>query len=417
MKAPSRKVVVGGIVALSLLAVGIASASGKRVPAGDTLNPCGDGNMINPAIGQAAARMRRSSLTASQRAQLAALMTRMPPCVPITCAEGYHRDPETGACVLDTPDDPDPGFDPYEPGEDDDDPIVEPFECNPGEVENPAWNTRRLEILGSGLQGAELQMALGALRRISRCVPAPVEPTPADDDDVDDYIKDFPEGNSFYQIKYGDIIGYGLSGLQTRAVTQNMLARELALAARDHLGMDNVQALAWANARRRNTALTNQIYNAISCNSENDYAYGTWGYCGDVAIDKGRCPSSMRNRPGPHGRAIRPLPQHADNLMRLRSGLGLARVVAILSSAQKGNGLGNAVSSAQPGGKNSFPLLWLPGVDRATLASSNGKTLNFLADQAHPPDFIMAREVMDYSGTTKTRFGCVAGGYDGEADL
>lgn len=279
-------------------------------------------------------------------------------CVPITCPDAYERDPATGQCFL------------------------EP--CRMGFHRDPVTLA---------------------------CVPND-EPI-----DIDDYIKDYPEGNSFYQMKQGQILGWGLSGRHDDAISQMLLARELALAAHEFGGMNMTAAIKWGRDRSKNTTLTNKIYNAILCAAINDGCYGTWGYCGDSAIANGVCPASMRNHPGEHGRAIRPLTQHADNLSRLREGLPMARTVAILTAAQKGNGKGNPVAPAQPGGDDSYPLLWMPGIDRARLFSSNGTVLEFLTEQANPPDEIMDRGITDYSGSTLSAYGCTSGSFDGRREF
>lgn len=356
-----------GVGLLSLLVVAVAKAKGDDVPTG----PCGEGMIPNPALARVSAQLAAAAAAhnMAEAARLQGVLASLSKCVPATCPDGHHRDEATGACVKNTPDDPDPGFDPFDPGSDD--PLIfTPPVC----PKDKHLDTKTLQ-----------------------CV---------DDDDIDPWIKDFPEGNSFYQMKGGDIMGWALSGRHNHAVTQNLLARELLLAAKLHGGMDGTQALAWATARRKNQTLTNELYNAIMCCAFNDYTGGTYGYCGDVAIEAGRCPASMRNHPGEHGRAIRPLQQHADNVLRLRAGLPAARVVAILTPAAKGNGKGVAVASANPGGKTSYPTLWMPGVDRERLWSSGGTELVFLPEQANPPEFVWARGILDLSGSTLTKYGC-----------
>lgn len=347
-------------------------------------------------------------------------------------AEGKLRLPD-GSCV----DDPNFGFDDDLVDEDDDD-----YTCPTGMVRNAA----RLRVLGQVASG-QLTEAQGRaeLDKYPICVPAdcpdgtvrgeygdcvfsdPPLPPPADpdparprpprapraSDDIDDYIKVFPEDGAYYQIKYGDILGWGTGGMNWDAVSQNVLGRALFLAAREYGGMADAQAQAYANARRKNTTLTNRIYNALLCCTHNDACYGTWGYCGDKAIQDGRCPSTMRNRPGEHGRAIRPLPQHADNQARIRAGLTPARVVDELTPAQKGNGRSKAVGSASPGGNSSFPLLWIPGIDRKKLWETDGKVVEFTTSKANPPDFIWDRGFEDYSNSTTNPWGCAFSGFDG----
>lgn len=402
MNRREKVIVVTTVGVLFLAIVGVAAASsGEKKD--DEKRPCGPGLVPNSVRAQLIANATRNK----DMAALARAMA-LPQCVPEVCPDGFHRDPTTGECIATTPDDPDPKFDPVNPGEDD---------CPEGYVRN----FMRLKLLGSGLSKDELAAELA---KYPLCVPKECPPgternefgecvlvqpkppkTPKKPSDVV-IIKDFPEGNAFYQVRQGDILGWGLKGLHTEAITQNVLARELFLAAREYGGLDDNAALAFANARRRNTSATNAIYDAITCSPLDDACYGTWGYCGDVAIANKVCPASMRNHPGPHGRAIRLLPQHANNAVRLMQDLPMARVVAILSAAQKGNGKGNAVQAASPGGKSSYPLLWIPGIDRRRLWESNGTALVFVDGQMNPPDEITGMGFTDYSGTTITTFGC-----------
>lgn len=257
----------------------------------------------------------------------------------------------------------------------------------------------------------------------SHWVPAPFGPggscIPDDVDfDIDDYIKNYPTPNSIYQMKFGDIMGWGIgSNKRTDAVTQNMLGSALFLAAREFGKLDDTQALAWANARRRNGGLTNMLYNAIVCCAWNDLLYGTWGYCGDDAIESGRCPQTMENHPGKHGRAIRPLTQHADNILRLKQGLAPARTVSKGTPEDKGDGRSRAVEAASPGGDDSFPALWLPGVNLKRLWESNGQDLQFVSDQSLPPDPIWDRGIENLSGSEFTTAGCNTDGYQGQVEI
>lgn len=399
MNPRKKAIIIGGTIVTLLGLIALASGEAKADDGGDDGDdPCGPDMMRNPMYDEARARVIRSGIKGQQ---LALALAQIPVCVHKKCPTGFHRDEATGACVKDVPGDDGPKFDPWDPGTD-----PPSHDCGPGK----RWDPVHKECVNDCPEDMFYSPTL------QQCLPKPPEEPPADDDDfdVDPWIKDWPEGNGFYQMKDGQILGWGLAGRHDDAITQMMLARELALAAMEFGDMSPTDAVQWGRARSVNGKLTNQLYNAITCAWFNDKAYGTWGYCGDVAINKDRCKASMRNHPGAHGRAIRPLHQHADNLERLKAGLPAARVVAILSPTQKGNGLGNAVQSASPGGKSSLPLFWLPGVNRQRLWESGGTELEFVSEQAHPPAAISDRDITDYSGSTLTKYGCTSGGYDGE---
>lgn len=263
-------------------------------------------------------------------------------------------DAALGKCVLMNPDNPDPDF------------PDNPDACPVGQIWSPTEK---------------------------KCVPIIFEP-PVEPGNVDDIIKDFPEGGNFYQIRQGDIMGWGLGpGQHWNAVTYRLLSRELFLAARE-AGLDDSEALAFAAQHRGRQKNQNELYKAIVCAAMNDYAYGTWGYDGKI------------NHPGPHGRAIRLLTQHADNAGRLRAGLNMARTVSIKSPNDKGKANSNPVKAATPGGDNTYPLIWMPKTNRALLWSSKGATLQMDPEFANPPNWVTDRGVQDFSGSTLTKYGC-----------
>lgn len=355
------------------------------------------------------------------------------------CPDGQHYDPGSGTCVDDD--------DIVTPTNDEDD------DCPEGMVKNLA----RLRLFGSELTGAALEAELAKYpvctlkecppgferNDYGECVPSdptppPSEPCPEgqhrvflfggapegvcipdnpnDPFDIDDYIKDYPEDGAIYQMRQGEILGWGIAGKKLKAITQNVLGRALFLAARQYGGLDDAAALAWANARRVNQALTNKIYNAILCCAWNDILYGTWGYCGNKAIQDGRCRASERNHAGEHGRAIRPLTQHANNIERLRQGLNPARVVSLGTPANAGDGRSNPVAKAQPGGDNSYPAFYLPGIDRKHLWDTNGASIRFDTDRALPPDQIWDRGFDNVANAMLPAWGCNSGDYAGRVE-
>lgn len=368
------KVLVGtgvGAVLMGLVFAAAAKASGtkpKQVPK----SGCADDEIPNVMRAQYVAKMasQKRQPNAVELAKFPLCMKReCPPghvrdqygrCVespasPTFCPAGQHWDAKSQTCVTDTP-----------------------SSCPPGKM----WS-----------EG--LQMCIDVVEPVVPLIPD--EPPP---------IRDYPEGGAFYQVQYGDIFGWGLAGKNTKAISQNLLARELLLAAREYGELLNDEALAFSIAHRINSAATNRIVDEILCSGMNDACYGTWGYCGDVAINNGTCRSTERNHPGKHGRAIRLLKQHADNKLRLEQNLPMARTVDILTSKQKGNGKSHAVRPASPGGDTSYPLLWMPKIDRKRLWESGGKDVQFVEGGGNPPDAITDRGVTDYSGSTLTIYGC-----------
>jgi len=445
-----KKVIVGSSILALFAFVGIAAASGKKKTTDDK-KPCRLGYHRN-AQGKC---VKNDGDRKCGDDMMWSAYTKK--CVPAKCPNGYRRRLRSGDCVKIS--DPDVVFCPdgqkynqttqqCEPTSDD--------RCAPGQVRNLA----RLRLLTQDLLPSEL---IEELKKYPLCVPTecpdgternafgecvivddpkkPDKPNekciigyrwvgpsagmpgrcikidePIEPIKIDDYIKDYPEGNSFYQVKYGDVVGWSLAGLHENAISQSLLGRELFLAAREFGGLDNEAAMNWSRARRKNKKLTNELHNMILCCAMNDAAYGTWGYCGKKAKDAGRCTTEQQHA-SVHGRAIRLLSQHADNAERLRAGLRMARTVSILKPGDAGNGKSNPVAPAQPGGDNSFPLLWMPGVVRERLWQSNGTQLAWNPSQANPPGWITSEGIEDYSGSLETKYGCNLSNYNGEVEF
>lgn len=292
----------------------------------------------------------------------------------LPCPPGQVRDPETGECR------------PF---------IVTPDICPPGQVRNAA----------------------------GQCVPIvivdPIDINPPGD--IDDIIKPYPEGANFYQVKKGDWPGYGTSGATIPSdynkglpVAGFLVRREMFLAAKEFGGLSNEAALVFVNNNLGGSKLIspgNRTLDIILCSAFNDACYGTWGYCGDIAINNGKCPSTMRNHPGPSGRAIRLLTSHPNNIKRIRDGKAVARYVGIGNPANAGD----ASSSNKTGQKGYYPALWMPKLDRQRLyestLASNGfaqqieveaspETWDDGTSMSSPPPWVMRDgQILDYSGT------------------
>lgn len=345
-------------------------------------------------------------------------------CVPVECPVGFHREGGRidGDCVAD--DDPEVKFCPVGTHWDeakgecvaDDDPTncppdqvydLELASCRPRCPDGSRWSPEQQDCRPIDPGPGEETCPEGfhwvgpRFGMPGRCIADSPDPG-----DFADWIRNFPTDGAFYQVKQGDFPGWATSGMQPKSVVQNMFGSALMLAAREFGGLNNAASLAWANARRKSQAATNMLYNAMVCGAWNDMLYGTYGYCGPKGVAAKDCAPTARNHPGKHGRAIRFLKQHANNLARLEQGLAPARTVGLGSPANAGDAKSKAQGSASPGGKTSYPLLWLPGLDRQRLWESDGQDIRFNPELALPPDFIWDRGVENLSDANLQAYGC-----------
>lgn len=306
------------------------------------------------------------------------------------CAPGETIDEETGECI------------PW---------VIDPSLCPPGQIRNEA----------------------------GECIPVVIvdPPEPSDDvpGDIDDIIKPFPEGGNFYQVKAGDWPGSGAHGANIKAnynlglpVSGWLIRREMFHAAQEYGGLSNEAAMVWVNNMLKGGDLLNpstRTLDIILCSAFNDACYGTWGYCGQKAIDSKKCPASMRNRAGPTGRGIRLLKAHPNNIKRIRDGLAVARYATIGNPANAGDG-----SSKNTSGKTGhYPALWMPKLDRQRLWESANANPGFASSyeieasseiwddgspMSSPPPWVMKDgQILDYSGSLKLpgAYGCDGGRY------
>jgi hypothetical protein len=301
------------------------------------------------------------------------------------CEPGQHLN-DADECVDDLPDvDPD---NPVTP--------PEPKTCPPGQHLAHGPVLQRMGISGRGA-----------------CVDD--RPDPADVDDIIDVV---PRGAHFYQVKKGDIFlgtHTSTSSSQGHNIAWMAYRRECFEAAKEFGGLGDEGAWAWVNAIPSSMGQSGKTHDIILCGAFNDACYGTWGYCGTPGIQAGRCRASEVNRAGPHGRAIRLLPQHPDNIARVRAGKVVARYVQLGTPANAGD----ARSINKSGQKGKFPALWIPKLNRRALWESHGSEIE-AADEAwddsspvsSPPPWIMrGGEILDYSGTLTlpSAYGCAPG--------
>lgn len=443
-----KKIAIGfGVAALlaALTFAAVASAKDDGEGGDDDGGDCPDGMMPNP--------MRNPALNMPSPIRgmpWAAYAMTLPKCVAKSCAPGYHRNPATGACVKDTPDDPSPGFDPWDPGDN---------VCGEGMVRNalilkvlaqmPAGPERDAEIakypkcvpaecpdgyhrdeygncIANPSDGPKCPegMRWDALRRecvprcgpneiyhsaSGTCLPKPDAPT----DDVDDIVKPVPVGGNFYQVRKGDIFlgtkissggaGKGLSicymALRRAAFDSCVLVG----------GMSSDEAWAYVNSHA--SIIGHEIkslrpyLDILTCSWWNDECYATWKFTYGKASA------------GPQGRALPLNPQNAPNLARLRVHDQPARNITLGKPSDKPSK--NKPGSAAYGFDNSwrsYPLLWISEIDLEKFFNSgfNEITAQGLewddgSPRSVPPPWVQALGVLDVTGTLVqgTMMGCL----------
>lgn len=189
-----------------------------------------------------------------------------------------------------------------------------------------------------------------------RCVPftpgtpeppeTPDEPAP-DPKVPGEWIRDdWPKDGRIFQVTSGwQFLGTGAKRVAFNAITDAAYR-----AAIEH-GQTHAQALEFASDRGHTGSNRMAYFQAIQCDPFNDALYGTYGYG----------PQAM---PASSGRAIRMLPQHADNRTRMLNGEQLIRSIRLRTPNDQGKGNGTAAGGAPSG---HFEALWLPEIDREHL--------------------------------------------------
>jgi len=207
------------------------------------------------------------------------------------------------------------------------------------------------------------------------------KPEPEKDDEripgIDDIVDGYPTPGMFYQVQAGD---FGLR------VAARALKTAAFLAARDRMGMTEADALDFASNWGGNAQRQYAYLDAITCESWNDTTVTTHGYG-----DQTRAAPSTR-------RAIRFLPQHANNLQRLRNGRAPQRRMNFGTPADKLNEV------KRTGNGSSFETLYLPGVNLKAIADGDGLKLGGGkwpdgSSKRHPPEWVLNLGVRDKSGS------------------
>jgi len=210
----------------------------------------------------------------------------------------------------------------------------------------------------------------------------PVEPTPEVVDPPIDEITntDWPVPGHFYVVRPAQDGEKGDTGLR---IAKRALADAAFRAAKEFLGASDDGAREFAKAYSSDGPRQYAYLDKITCESWNDATVTTYGY-GDKA------------RAAPlSGRAIRLLPQHADNLSRLRQGKRAVREMHFGKSSDRTNGV------RRGGGGDRHETLYLPGVDLAPIIEGKlaigGGTWPDGSSKAHPPKWVLDLGVRDRS--------------------
>lgn len=211
----------------------------------------------------------------------------------------------------------------------------------------------------------------------------PVEPTPEVVDPPIDEITntDWPVPGHFYVVQPGDK-GYGIA--------KRALADAAFRAAKKYLDATDDQARTFASNFSGSSQHQRTYLGWITCESWNDATVTTHGY-GDQTFASGLS-----------GRAIRFLPQHADNLSRLRDGRRAVREMKFGTPNDRKNGVRRL---GKAGG--AFETLYLPGLSLKQIA--NNETLKLGggkwpdgSSKAHPPKWVLDLGVRDRSKSVTT---------------
>lgn len=223
---------------------------------------------------------------------------------------------------------------------------------------------------------------------------APDEPPPADLPDVNDWTDPYPTPGRFYQVKQGD----NLSSIARKALLSAGY-----IAAKEIGELDDAEAQSFAQKVASSGSRRIKYINIIQCSAWNDALYETYGF-GDKAHES------------PNGRALRLIPQHANNRARLAAGKAPIRNIALGSPADKGKG--NRIG-VDPAYRQGFEFLWMPAIDLDQLWASDGDlvtpeglTWDDGTPQTLPPPWAFQLAIEDVSGVTLTEFGCGLGEWD-----
>lgn len=234
------------------------------------------------------------------------------------------------------------------------------------------------------------------LDRNGRCITMDgpiVEPPPPvidpDPTDIDELVDDYPTDGKLFQVSSGYIFSGVPSASNGKRILYNAVAQRAFLVARDELGMSEAAASTWARDVARNQENRAAMMRGIMREPWNDQLYGTFGYKSGVAS-----PDACTKR------AIRLLPQNADNVDRLRSNQAPIRSIQFGSPNAAGNGNAYAAPGAPTG---HLELLWINPIDVDHLKAT--KQVRIL--MTGPPEWIRELGIENRSNAPAgTVWGC-----------
>lgn len=198
------------------------------------------------------------------------------------------------------------------------------------------------------------------------------EEPPKPGNDLPSVLDDYPTVSKLYQVVKGDTgaLSSQSGGIAHRGVAQFAYS----LAIKGGASASEASAYASAEAKKHRTA----YWLAIEADYFNDRLYGTFGY------GKNAMASPITKR------AIRLLPQNADNVARIAQNAGPIRSVLLSTPGNAKQGTGIAAPGAPTG---HYELLWLPPIHEAAFLSGS-----LVVDTSGPPQWLRNLGVVDRSG-------------------
>ncbi|MBC24711.1 MAG: hypothetical protein CMJ32_12460 [Phycisphaerae bacterium] len=264
---------------------------------------------------------------------------------PDNCPDGYRLG-DFGVCIPDNQECP-PGFQ-----------LTGAGSCVPtpgGDFGTSGGGASKYAIQGFAGDGTDdPDMGPGGFAQLPGDPAQPLPPNVDYEMLMDSLVREYPEPGSFYRVEQGDTLN---------SIAKQALGSAAALQAQA-MGATQPQAQALAVEAANRTAWRNGYKNAIGCSPWNDMVYGTWGFT-----------SAYKNPES--GRAIRLRPKQADQAARMAQGMAPIRNERWGKPSHAGNTNLNPIKNNDPA-FSEYELLWLPGIDLATVVvnGANGLELN-----------------------------------------
>jgi len=187
----------------------------------------------------------------------------------------------------------------------------------------------------------------------------------------------WPTPWKFYQVR-------GSDNQSMLRIASRSLYKAAFEAAKQVGGLSDADADLFAEGFRSNGTRQANFVNDIQCESWNDAVYSTFGF-------------GNKAQRAPSGRAMRLLPQHADNLDRLRNGQRPHRRQRYGKETDRENGI------RRTGSGSKHELLYIPGINLEVLWNEQRVELGGQwpdgASKANPSTWVLDLGVKDLSGT------------------